>query len=195
MTTKAKPVKTETLPAKAEAERITKQYNAQLVQAAKFEVTDLNSYNQGAAMLSILKAGEKELKARHDAIVKPIQQGIAAIKAEFLPHTTRIADAQRHIKNCMDIWRDAENERVAAAQAKILADNRIKNPEVREQKLAAVEAAPLSNTRKVLTLVVDDINAIPGEFFDLNRSKLTAFLKGGGEVAGARLEYQTITVS
>lgn len=182
-------------PAKLTVEKFEKEFNKQIKQATDFEVRNIADYNSGAAILAQITAASNDLKARKDAIIKPIEAGIKALKAEFMPHEIKLADVKNHVKACMDNWRNEENARAERERQRILADKRIKNPEVREAKLAVAEPVQLTNTRKVLKLRVTDINAIPGEYFDLNETRLKDALKGGATVKGAELYYETITVS
>jgi hypothetical protein len=197
----AKVTKTESVegvkltPAKLTVEKFEKEFNKQIKQAINFEVKTIADYNSGAAILAQITAAANDLKLRKDAIVKPIEAGLKALKAEFLPHETKLADVKNHIKACMDNWRNEENARAERERQRILNDKRIKNPEVREARLAVAEPIQVSNTRKVLRLKVTDIDAIPGEYFELNETKLKDALKGGAVVPGAELYYDTITVS
>lgn len=182
-------------PAKLTVEKFEKEFNKQIKQAIDFEVKTIADYNSGAAILAQITAAANDLKLRKDTIIKPIEAGIKALKAEFLPHEEKLAAVKQHVKACMDNWRNEENARAERERQRILSDKRIKNPEVREAKLAVAEPVQVSNTRKVLKLRVTDINAIPGEYFDLNETRVKDALKGGVIIPGAELYYETITVA
>jgi hypothetical protein len=69
-----------------------------------------------AGELKTIKAHLNELNAKEEAILGPIKQSIAEIKALFAPPREMLGQAERVLKNKIAAWQDAERKRIAEEQ-------------------------------------------------------------------------------
>lgn len=165
------------------------------IKATDYTATTVEEYNNGADILKQLTAAEKRNKSLKDTVLKPQLEAIEKLRDIFRPTEEKLRACKDHVKAVMDKFLKEEEVRAEQERKRILADNRIKNPEILERKISAVVTAPTTNTRSVLVLKVTDMSKIPAEFFDLNESKLKSWLKEGNTCKGAELVKEKIIVS
>ena len=176
-------------------EALTIQFNSELSTAAKYVVKTREDYEQGQILLSSVHAAEKAIEAKYESIYRPFKSAIDNLAREFKPLRDKAKLAKQTVVNELTRYVRAEEARKQAAIQKTLSDKRMKE-ETKEAKIEMIEQAPaFSGTRKQLVLIVQDVSKIPREYFDLNEMKLKNFLKEGGSVPGAYVEYQDIVVA
>lgn len=173
---------------------IQSEYGDRLKKILNYKTTSKETYDKGAELLSIINGATKKAKEEKDKVLKPAELTVKRIKEQWKPFETKLAEAVNYVKLQMSGWLVAEKAREAEAQKKILSDNRITKPDTIQRKFSAVIMDPVSNTRDVLKLYIDDPNLIPREYLVIDETAVRNALKEGIEVPGARLEREKIIV-
>lgn len=163
-------------------------YSATLNNAQQLAVPDQATYDEAAVLLSLVQEQEKATADLYEQFYRPYKHEIDKLAADFKPRKDKIALVKAVIKKGMQQFLTDQAKAAQAQQATILADPTLPVA-VKHEQIQATFTPPPQNTRKELTLFVTDINQIPREFFNLDEQRLKAFLKEGGVVAGAHVDY------
>jgi ribosome-binding ATPase YchF (GTP1/OBG family) len=179
-----------------EVTKIQKSLKRELTQATDYVCKNKADFEVGGNLLKTFKDAEKQAKALKDKALKPSLETTAQIREYFRPLETNLKNCITSVKDGMDAWNRAEQERADKAKAKVLGDARISKQDTLERKLEEISASTANgHTRKVRRIKVVDLTKIPLEYFDLNETRLKAALMEGIEVPGATLVNETIIVS
>src|SRR5688500_10781922 len=130
-------------------ELVKQEYGKALKKADSFTVTTQDEYNEGATLLKMLKDGENKAKDKKDLVLKPLLESIKQYREQWKPFEDSLANAVSKIKLGMINFSNSQLKKAELEKAKILNDGRIKNTATLENKLAAVAAPDLGNTRSV----------------------------------------------
>lgn len=101
-------------------------------------ITNATEQKSAASVLSSVKANSKELKAKKEAITKPLNAALKEIRAQFKPAEDRIASIEQAIKSAMLQYHEAEDAKTQKQIDRIESDGRTKL-ETKMSKLAAVD--------------------------------------------------------
>ena len=106
-----------------------------LTRYTKLTIVDHSQSVAVAGELKTIKAHLNELNAKEEAILGPIKQSIAEIKALFSPPKEMLAQAESVLKGKIAAWQDAERKRIAEEQR--LADEIARKERARLEAQAA----------------------------------------------------------
>lgn len=179
-----------------EVAKIEKSLKKDIAQATDFECKTKSDFEDGGKLLKVFKQAEKQAKELKDKALKPSLETTKQIREYFRPLENNLMACIRNVKDSMDAWHRAEQEKIEKQKSKVLSDARISKEETLERKLSEISAsAATGNTRKVRVLKITNIARIPAKYFDLNESKLKADLMEGIDVPGAELVNETKIVA
>lgn len=190
-------------------------------QVALLKVTDARTEKVANTLLLDIQSAEKEVQAQRDFIIKPLKQHIVQLESLFKPAKEALEKADQQLRRKVLDYR-AEQARVAqeeqdrllaeaeAAQAKAQATKGKKAQALASEAQAlAVQAQEVSAparvmqtdngqvaTRKVWRFEVEDVGAVPAEYFTLDESKLRKAVQSGArQIPGVRIfEEETLAV-
>lgn len=155
------------------------------------EVTDDQSSQLGAEMLSKLKKAKDAFEKKRKEVTKPILDEKRDIDNYFKTFIVPIENAEKSMRRKVGTYLSAkaEEERKAnealAAQAEKLGTEMIEVPVV--PQAVQTEHGSVS-TRKVWKHEIVDTNVIPGKYFVLDESLIRADIKAGvREIPGVRI--------
>lgn len=171
---------------------IDKTYLPVITKATDFKVVTKTDYEHGRDILKTLSDAAKKAKEQKDKVLKPLLEAVNARREEWRPIEDKLKACIDSVKEQMAGFLLAENIREEKERLKIANDNRIKNPETLERKLAAIESAPTGGSRKILVLKITNPALIPREYLDINEIRLRADLKEGKIIPGAELVREQI---
>lgn len=178
-----------------EVTKIEKSLKKDIAQATDFVCKTKADFETGGQLLKTFKGAEKQAKELKDKALKPSLETTKQIREYFRPLENNLMACIRNVKDSMDAWYRAEQEKIEKQKAKVLADSRIKNPDTLQHKLDALSAEPVGNTRRQRVLKITNIARIPAKYFDLNEAKVKADLMEGIDVPGAELVNETKIVA
>lgn len=130
-----------------------------------------------------LVAAQKALIAKERELTAKLSEYVGEIDGAIGQYHARI-QAENAKREAVARLEAAE---IAAAEAESGLDVRATPALVVHVPVADVAVIP---TRKVPRLVIDDLTKIPRNFFDLNETKLKAFLVAENTVEGAHIEFE-----
>ena len=174
---------------------IQSEYGDKLTKILNYKTTDKASYDKGAELLSIVNTATKKAEEEKKKVLDPAELTVKRIKEQWRPFEDKLRWATNIIKSEMGEWLRVEEDKINEKQRKLLLDKRISNPVTLNNKLASLELEPVSNTRSVLKLYIDDPSLIPREYLVVDESKVREALKEGIAVPGARLDREKIIVA
>ena len=179
----------------------TKQQVLTVQQAAAFlEVSSPDTAEVASGVLHDIKEATRVLTEKKTDITRPMMASLAQVKALFSPLELALKDADRIVRAKVLAYHVAEQEKVEAKKAKIVA--RVEKGTMREDtavaKLGAVgDVAKVSGTRVQTRrqLEIWDETMIPREYLVPDREKITKALFAGIVVEGCGLkEVKILTV-
>jgi aspartate-semialdehyde dehydrogenase len=171
-------------------QKIQSAYNDRLTRALTYKAVDEATFEKGGELLKIFSEAAKKAKEEKQKTLGPAELTVTRIKEQWKPFEDGLKQCVAHIKGQMDSWFKAEQKRAEEERERILNDKRIKNEATLQTKLQSVTPVSVGNTRRVLVLVVDDVNLIPREYMVVDEVKLKEALRNGIQVPGARLESE-----
>lgn len=167
--------------------KIEKSLKREIATATDFVCKTKADFETGGQLLKTFKSAEKQAKELKDKALKPSLETTKQIREYFRSLENSLMACTRNVKDSMDGWYRAEQEKAEAKKAKVLGDGRIKNAETLQNKLEAITVEPVGNTRKQRVVKILNIARIPAKYFDLNESKVRQDLLDGIDVPGATL--------
>lgn len=176
------------LAIQSETAALFTKYDGLLNRGEQLAVTDQAQYNELMILLSLVQEQEVKTAALYEQYYRPYKFEIDKLSADFKPRKDKIALAKAVIKKVTQKFLDDQAKALQQKQSEIIANPALPAA-VKHEQIQATFTPPPQNTRKELTLFVTDINAIPREWFNLDESRLKAFLKEGGSVPGAYVDY------
>lgn len=163
-------------------------YAAVLINGTPIVATDQETYNELTILLSLVQRQEVDTAALYEQYYRPYKFEIDKLAADFKPRKDKIALAKAIIKKGMQDFLTAQAKATAAKQQEILSNPALPVA-VKHEQIQSTFTPPPQNTRKELTLFITDLSQIPREFFNLDEQRLKAYLKEGGVVIGAHVDY------
>lgn len=171
-------------------------------EANKLVIKTDSDMEQAVKILSATNQTSDRVTAEKEKITKPLNEALKAERARWKPIEDACANAVATIKSKMMAYQKTIEAANAAKEAKIMArvDKGTLKTETAVAKLEALPDAKASVTtdagmvqwRTVQKLVIDDLNAIPREYMDVNEVRVKAALKAGKVVAGARMVEEKV---
>lgn len=179
-----------------EVTKIEKSLKKEIQHATDFKCISKSDFEDGGRLLKLFKQAEKQAKELKDKALQPSLETTKQIREYFRPLENNLMACIRNVKDSMDAWHRAEQERIEKQKAKVLTDARISKDETRERKIEEIEASTATgNTRRVRVLKITNIARIPAKYFDLNEARVKADLLEGIDVPGAELVNETKIVA
>lgn len=156
----------------------------------------------GKLFLQKIGVFKKEVSAKKDSIVKPLNEALKNAKALFAPIENQISETEMKVKGQMLTYNQKVQRELAEKEA--LAVKAVEAGEITQEKAevkieraqAKVEAIP---TRKISKLVIFDTNLIPDEYWVIDEVKLRSAAlnakQNGQEIPGAKIVIEEIIVN
>lgn len=164
-------------------------------------ITSAKDMEVASEMRTQLKAYEKQVTAKKDEVVKPLNQTLKAIREWFAPLEDRIETSLDTINRAMITYQTAEKKKADAEEAKIAArvgegkgklkvETAIKKMDEIE-KPSEVVATASGGTQFITVPVfkIVDVSKLPVEYILPNEVKIRAAMKAGIQLPG--VEYST----
>jgi len=169
----------------------SKQIEKVLKEITDLKVTNDESSQKGAEMLSRLKKAKDALEKKRKEITKPLVDEKRDIDNYFKTFTVPVEEAERKMRNKMQVFLSAKAEQERKAQEKLAKQAEKNGVELVEAPIVpqAVQTEQGSvTTRKVWKFEVVDPSTIPGKYFVLDESLIRADVKAGvREIPGVRI--------
>lgn len=175
-----------------------------LNQAEAFTITDTASSNKGTEMLVQLKRIEAMVEARKKSLTKPLKDAAKAIESQFRPSVEALDRADGLLRAKMLMYRQVVEEAANKARLELIEQSEAAAAEgdndgalVLAQQAMSTDAAITKHTdttdghvsvKMMWAFEVEDLNAIPREFFTLDETKVRAAVRSGvRDIAGVRI--------
>lgn len=166
-------------------------------EANQLVIKTSSDMEQAVKILSATNQTADRVTAEKEKITKPLNEALKAERARWKPIEDACANAVATIKGKMMAYQRAVEAENAKKEEKIMA--RVEKGTLKtETAVAKLEALPDASAmvatsagavqwRTVSKLVIEDINAIPREYLDVNEVRVKAALKAGKLVAGCKM--------
>lgn len=157
---------------------------------------------EAVKLLSVTNQVTDRVTTEKEKITKPLNEALKAERARWKPIEDACANAVATIKGKMIVFQRAVEAENAKKEEKIMA--RVEKGSLRtETAVAKLEALPdakasvttdagMIQWRTVQKLVIEDANAIPREYLDVNEVRIKAALKAGVVVSGAKMVEERV---
>lgn len=213
-------MKTDIVPASTDDPRVkpvAKEVSALTQQVESFEVTDADSYEQGAEVLRTIKSLHKKAEEQRKSITSPLDQAKKQVMDLFRPFTDSLTGAERTLKRRMVAWK-SEQDRIAREEARKAEEKarkerqrlereakkaeeagRVERADTLRERSEVVTAAPPApaapkvsgiSERKVWKFEVTDPSKVPDEYKTVDERKIGGVvraLKGDTNIPGVRV--------
>jgi hypothetical protein len=143
--------------------------------------------------LGKIAKAQKVVKARKEAITKPLMAGLKQVRDLFRPIEQTLDEAEDLTKGKMLDYYAFLDKKEDKAEKKIEAkiDEGSMSAEKAGEKLQVFEDKKREiPTMRIAKVLIEDQDKIPDEYWMLNLVKLNADVKAGREVPGAKLVYE-----
>ena len=168
--------------------------------ARDVEITSSPEYESVGQQLLAVKEEQKNLKAKKDTVLRPLQDAVRALQVLFKPAEDALKAAEGAYKNALVAWqmRVEEERQLAAQRAEEAARKKLGPAAVRKALTSAPEAVEKISgisTRDHWVAIVVDVTKVPREFMIPNQRMLddtAEATKGTATIPGVRFENQPI---
>jgi len=164
---------------------------------ANYKITSMAGLDEAKGKLKQVGEWQKMLKAKKEAITKPLNEALKSVRGLFAPAEDKLSEAERVLKTGILSYREVVAVKVEAKKEEIVA--KVEEGKVDFEKAGQQiekQEAKLDEfkTREIIKLEIFDANLIGREYLIPDEVAIKQALKDGKEVGGCRLVKETIII-